>query len=131
MDHELKQKYAPRRDKRHVTFPTLDEAAAWSRTLEWRTNDYDFFRLCQAVFDYLDSRYREHGFRIDQFVSREELFREARAHIELYEQERLADCLDIFRFLYATFDLWIGGRANAALDQRREIVEAVGHDNAA
>jgi hypothetical protein len=131
MDDDLKQKYAPRRDKRHTHVSSLEIAAAQARSLEWRTNDYDFFRLCQSVFDYLDFRYRECGFRIDQFVSRDELMREARRQVELYDQERLADCIDIFRFLYASFDLWIGARANAALDRRRQIVETLAHANAA
>jgi hypothetical protein len=131
MDNDLKQKYAPRRAKRHATFPSMTSAATWAASLDWRRNKYDFFRLCQALFDYLDARYRENGFRIDRFVSREELMRQARQEVDIYKSEKFADCIDVFRFLYVSLDPWIGGRAIVALERRRDGVEVVAGENAA
>jgi hypothetical protein len=125
VNFELVQKFAPRRDKRHATFGSLDEAETWARSLDWRTNDYDFFRLCQGIFDYLDCRNRDDGFRIDQFISRDQLMREARVLTEWFERENFGEIIGVFRFLYSNFSAQIGGQASEALNRRRSIVHGI------
>jgi hypothetical protein len=131
MDNEFKQKFAPRRGRRLQHVRGLNEEAEWARSLNWETNDYDFFRLCNSVFDFLDFQYREHGFRLDQFVSRDELLETARIEVELYQRERLADCIGVYRFLYSSLDLWVGGIADEAIGRRRKFVETLVQGNAA
>ena len=59
MDDDLRQKFAPRRNKRFAHLRGFNEEAEWADTLDWKSNDYDFFRLFQSLFDRLDSDYRE------------------------------------------------------------------------
>jgi hypothetical protein len=102
MSQDLLQKFAPRRIRRLSHVRSLDESANWARSLDWETNDYAFFLLCRSVFDSLDFSLRGRGLRLDQFLSREDFRQEARRQVEFYQQERLAGCVGIYRFLYAS-----------------------------
>src|SRR5262249_31284636 len=51
MDNDLKQKLAPRRNKRYAHLRSFNHEAEWAEALDWKTNDYDFFRLFQSLLD--------------------------------------------------------------------------------
>ena len=129
MEEDLKQKFAPRRNKRFAHLRGFNEDAEWADTLDWKTNDYDFFRLFQSLFDRLDSHYREHfGLRVDQLVPREELLALARSEASWYQQEEQRyQIVGIYVHLHVTLDLYLGGRACGALDRRREAAEDLSH----
>jgi hypothetical protein len=122
MDDDLRQKYAPRRNKRYARLRGFNEEAKWAGTLDWRNNEYDFFRLTRSILDRLDSEYREKwGLRIDQLASAEEIqdcFRTCRAWYG--REETLFQRAGIYVFLQLNIDLWFGGKACGVLDSRRE-----------
>ncbi len=125
MDDDLRQKFAPRRNKRFAHLRGFNEDAEWADTLDWKSNDYDFFRLFQSLFDRLDSDYRERfGLRIAQLSSRDELLSLARSAASWYQQEEQRyQVIGIFVHLHVSLDLYLGGRACQALDRRREMAE--------
>ena len=125
MDNDLKQKFAPRRNKRHALLRGFDDEAEWADTLDWKTNDYDFYQLFQSLIDRLDSHYREQfGVRIDQLISREELLALARSSAAWYQQEeRLYQIVGIFVFLHVTLDVYLGGRVCQTLERRQQMAE--------
>jgi hypothetical protein len=122
MDDDLRQKYAPRRNKRYAHLRGFDEEAKWADTLDWGTNEYDFYRLTRSILDSLDSEYREKwGLRADQLASVEDIqscFRTCRAWYE--KEEALFQRAGVYVFLRLNLDLWLGGKACHALDSRRE-----------
>src|SRR5690348_14962314 len=101
MDDELRQKYAPRRNKRYAHLRRFNEEAKWAETLDWRTNEYDYHRLTRSILDGLDSEYREKwGLRVDQLASAEhmgECFRTCRGWYE--REERLFARAGVYVFL--------------------------------
>lgn len=125
MDDDLRQKYAPRRNKRYAHLRGFDEEAKWADTLDWRTNEYDFFRLTRSIVDQLDSEYREKwGLCVAQLVSSEDIqdcFRTCRVWYE--KEEALFQRSGIYVFLRLTMDLWLGGKVCNAIDRRREQAE--------
>jgi hypothetical protein len=125
MDQDLQLKYAPRRGARRGCISKQSDVAGWVRALDWESNDYDFFRLCDSVFGDLDRHYRQHGCRLDQFMSRNELRQEARHCLAIYRDARLSDCIGVYRYLFATLDIRVGGFANELLDRRRAAAEAL------
>lgn len=129
MDHELKQRFAPRRNKRYALLRGFDDEAEWADTLDWKNNAYDFYRLLQSLLQRLDSRYREQwGLRVDQLFAREEILAFARSVAFWYQQEeQLYKVAGIYVHLHVTLDLYLGGRACKALDKRREIAEDLSH----
>jgi hypothetical protein len=125
MDDDLRQKFAPRRNKRHAHLRGFDEEAKWGNALDWQTNEYDFYRLTRSIRDHLDSEYREKaGLRIDQLATAEEIekmFRTCRAWYE--EEKQVFERTGIYVFLRLNMDLWLCGKARDALDSRRENAE--------
>jgi hypothetical protein len=132
MDADLRQKFAPRRNKRYAQLRGYNVEAGWADTLDWKTNEYDFYRLFQSLLDRLDSHYREEfGLRIDQLASREELLALARSAASWYQQEEKAyQVVGIYVHLHVALDLYLGGRACDALDQRREMAEDLNYERA-
>ncbi len=128
MDDDLRQKYAPRRNKRYAQLRGFDEEAKWAGTLDWRTNEYDFFRLTRSILDRLDSEYREKwGLRVDQLASAEDIQNCFRACRVWYEnEEALFQRAGIYVFLRLNVDLWLAGKACDTLDSRREQAEKAG-----
>ncbi len=122
MDDDLRQKFAPRRNKRYAHLRGFNEEADWADTLDWRTNDYDFYRLTRRILDRLDSEYRERaGLRIDQLASTEEIQKMFQTCRTWYQQEeQLFQTAGIYVFLNVNVDLWLGGKACDVLDRRRE-----------
>ena len=90
--------------------------------LDWQTNEYDFYRLTRCILDHLDSEYREKaGLRIDQLAMAEEIEKMFRSCRTWYQEEKqLFERAGIYVFLRLNMDLWLGGKACAALDSRRE-----------
>lgn len=125
MDDEQKQKHAPWRNKRYAHLRGFNEEADWADTLDWKANDYDFYRLVQSLFARLDSEYREWGgLRIDQLASREDLSAIARSAASRYRQEEHRySPLGIYVYLHCTLDLDLLGRARKTLERRRELAE--------
>jgi hypothetical protein len=125
MDDELRQKFAPRRNKRYAHRRGFNEEAEWADTLDWRTNEYDFYRLTRSILDRLDSEYREKaGLRVDQLATAEEIENTFRACRTSYkEDEQLFQTIGIYVFLHVNVDLWLGGKACNALDNRRQKAE--------
>jgi hypothetical protein len=122
MDDNLRQKFAPRRNKRYAHLRPFNEEAEWADTLDWRTNDYDFYRITRSIVDHLDSEYREKwGLRVNQLTTPEEIqncFRTCRTWY--CEEEQLFQTAGIYVFLHVNMDLWLGGKACNTLDSRRE-----------
>ena len=122
MDDDLRQKFAPRRNKRYAHLRAFNEEAEWADTLDWRANDYDFYRLARSILDRLDSTYREKwGLRVDQLATAEEIqkvFGTCRAWYQ--EEEQLFQTGGIYVFLHINLGFWLGGKACDALDKRRE-----------
>ena len=122
MNDDLRNKYAPRRNKRHAHLRGCDEEAKWADTLDWRTNEYDFYRLTRSILDSLDSEYREKwGLRVDQLASVADIqscFRKCRTWYE--KEEALFQRAGVYVFLRLNLDLWLGGKACHALASRRE-----------
>ena len=88
MDDDLRQKYAPRRNKRYAHLRGFDEEARWADTLDWRANEYDFYRLTRSILDSVDSEYREKwGLRVDQLASAEDIQSCFRTCRDWYEKE--------------------------------------------
>jgi hypothetical protein len=125
MDDDLRQKFAPRRNKRYAHLRGFNEEAEWADSLDWKNNDYDFVRLLHSLLDRLDSHYREQfGLRIDQFVSREELLPLARSASSWYQQEQQRyQIIGIYVYLHVTLNLHLRGRASEVLDKRRQLAE--------
>lgn len=128
MDDDLRQKFAPRRNKRYAHLRGFNEEAEWADTLDWRTNEYDFHRLTRSIVDHLDSEYREKaGLRVDQLATVEEIQKVVRTCRTWYqEEEQLFRAGGIYVFLYVNLDLWLGGKACDALNKRREEAERAG-----
>jgi hypothetical protein len=122
MDDDLRQKYAPRRNKRHARLRGFNEEAEWADTLNWRNNEYDFYQLTRSIMDRLDSEYREKwGLRVDQLASAEDIQDCCRTSRAWYEkEEELFQRAGIYVFLLLNMDLWLGGKACDVLDSRRE-----------
>jgi hypothetical protein len=100
----------------------LDEEAKWGDTLDWRTNEYDFYRLTRSILDRLDSEYRKKwGLRVDQLARAEDVQTCFRTYRACYEKEQeLFRRAGIYVFLQINLDLWLGGKACEALDSHRE-----------
>jgi hypothetical protein len=125
MDDDLRQQFAPRRNKRYAHLRGFSEDARWADTVDWQTNEYDFYRLRRSILDHLDSEYREKGgIRIDQLATAEEIesmFRTCRTWYQ--EEKQLFGRSGIYRFLHLTIGLWLGGKACDAIDGRRKKAE--------
>ena len=122
MDDDLRQKFAPRRNKRYAHLRGFNEEAKWADALDWQTNEYDFYRLRRSIIEHLDSEYREKGgLRIDQLATADEIEKMFRTCRNFYqEEEQVFERSGIYVFLHLTMDLWLGGKARDALDNRRE-----------
>lgn len=122
MDDDLRNKFAPRRNKRHAHLRGFNEEAEWAGALDWKTNEHDFHRIMRSILDHLDSAYRERwGLRIDQLANAEEIencFRTCRTWYQ--QEEELFQAAGVYVFLDLNMDLWLGGKACEILDQRRE-----------
>jgi len=125
MDDDLRQKFAPRRNKRFAHLRGFNEEAEWADTLDWKSNDYDFFRLFQSLFDRLDSDYRERfALRIAQLSTRDELLSLACSAASWYlQEEQRYQVIGIYVHLHVSLDLYLGDRACQALDLRRTMAE--------
>jgi hypothetical protein len=42
MDDDLRQKFAPRRNKRYAHLRNYEDESSWAKTLDWH-NEYDFY----------------------------------------------------------------------------------------
>lgn len=128
MDDDLRQKFAPRRNKRYAHLRGFNEEAKWADALDWRNNEYDFHRLTRSILDRLDSMYREKwGLRVDQLATAEEIQKVFTTCRKWYqEEEQLFQAGGIYVFLHLNLDLWLGGKACDALDSRREQAERAG-----
>jgi hypothetical protein len=131
MDDDLKHKFAPRRNKRYAHLRGFNEEAGRADTLDWKNNDYDFYRLTQSILDHLDSDFRERwGLRIDQLADKEEIhdcFRRCRTWYQ--QEEHLFQTCGVYVFLHANVELWLGGKACDALDRRRDAAERLTHES--
>jgi hypothetical protein len=121
MDDDLRQKFAPRRNKRYPRLRRFNEEAKWARGLDWRTNEYDFHRLARSVLDALDSEYREKwGVRVDQLAELEEIQNCLQMCRSWYaEEDALFREAGVYVFLRLMMDLWFGGKICDVLDRRR------------
>jgi hypothetical protein len=132
MDDDLRSKFAPRRNKRYAHLRGFNEEAEWADTLDWKGNDYDFYRLIRSIIDRLDSEYREKwGMRIDQVADAgqiQDCFRACRAWYRQEEQQ--FQIVGIYVFLHVNMDLWLGGRACEILDKRRKEGQRAIHESA-
>ena len=129
MDDDLIQKFAPRRNKRYAHLQSFSAEAGWANKLDWKTNDYDFHRLFQSLFDHLDSKYREQfGLCITQLASREQLLALSRVAASWYQKEEHYQTRGIYVYLHITLDLHLGTKACEALDKRREMAENLSHE---
>ena len=129
MDNDLKEKYAPRRNKRYAHLRGFNDEAEWADTLDWKKNDYDFHRLVQSLLDRLDSNYREQfGLRVDQLVCRDDLMAAARSSASWYQQkEEVYGVAGIYVYLHVILELYVGDRACEVLDKRRAAAEDLSH----
>ena len=86
MDADLKHKYAPRRNKKHGHLPDVNALCDWAEKLDWKNNDVHFLVLAKRVAANLDDELREeHGMRVDQTASWDELIRAMRFAASWYE----------------------------------------------
>jgi hypothetical protein len=123
MDDELRQKFAPRRNKRCAHLRNFDDEASWAKTLDWH-NEYDFYRLTRSIIARLDSEFREKaGLRVDQLAMVEEVEKMFRTCRDLYQEDPVFQARGIYVFLHVTMHLWLDGKAGGALDTRRQTGE--------
>ena len=122
MDDDLRNKFAPCRNKRYARQRGFNEESEWANNLDWKDNEYDFYRLTRSILDHLDSVYRERwGLRVDQLAKAEEIQNCFRTCCRWYqEEEQLFQRAGIYVFLHLNMDLWLGGKACTALNIRRE-----------
>lgn len=124
MDDDLRQKFAPLRNKRYAHLRGFNEEAKWANTLDWQTNEYDFYRLRRSIVEHLDSEYREKcGLRVDQLATADEIEKMFRTCRDLYQEDPVFQTRGIYVFLHVTMHLWLDGKAGGALDTRREMGE--------
>ena len=132
MDDDLRSKFAPRRNKRYAHLRGFNQEAEWADTLDWKTSDYDFYRLSRSIIDHLDSEYREKwGLRIDQLADAAQIqdcLRTCRAWYQ--QEEKQFQVMGIYVFLHVNVDLWLGGKACDALDKRRKQGQRTIHETA-
>jgi hypothetical protein len=130
MDDDLRQKFAPRRNKRYAHLRGFNEEAEWGRGLDWKSSDYEFYRLTRSVLDGLDSQFREEwGIRVDQLANIEQM----QNHIQILrawylEDEEVFGRRGIYCFLHITLRLWLAGKAWEVQERRREVVLKVVSD---
>jgi len=120
MDAELRQKHAPKRDKRHAHVRDFNAVAEWAESLDWKNNDYDYYRLFRAVRDRLDLEYREElGLCLSQLVELDELAELTRSTSAHYaSNERDFQILGIYVYLLSTMRIQLAGRLREVLGQR-------------
>src|ERR1044071_9782911 len=92
MYERLKAKFAPLRNKRYAHLRRAHPDDGWIDTLDWKNNDYDFYRLCRSIIEHIDSNFRAHwGLRVDQLADEREIrawFSQDRARfLELIKQK--------------------------------------------
>lgn len=119
MDSDLKQKFAPLRGNRRAHSLRSRQEPYQVGLLEWKTNDYEFQLLCDAVFGWLESEYGDRGIRLGQLVSREDLMIEARRLTEAYKRGNFEGWLSLHVYLLTNLAVWLGGKGQSILDQRR------------
>jgi hypothetical protein len=126
MDDDIRQKFAPRRNKRYAHLRHFNDEASWANTLDWR-NEYDFYRISRSIIERLDSDYREKvGLRVDQLaMASEEVEKMFRTCRDLYQEDSVFQARGIYVFLHFTMSLWLGGKTDEALNSRREIGERI------
>jgi len=112
MDDDLRQQFAPRRNKRYAHLRGFNVAATWAETLDWQTNEYDFYRLFRSILEHLDSEYREKGgLRLDQLATAEEIEKMFRTCCTWYQEEKqLFERAGIYSFLHLNINFWLGVR---------------------
>ena len=130
MDADLIQKFAPRRNKRYGRIRGFNEEAAWADALDWKDNDYDFYRLLRSVLDRLDLQYREEcGLRLSQLATSDELLSLARSRSTHFRsEERSYQLPGIYGYLLMSIRIDLGARLRQLLDRRRQSVEDLMHE---
>jgi hypothetical protein len=122
MDDDLRNKFAPRRNKRYAHLRGFEHEAKWGRTLDWKTNEYDYLRLTRSIIDHLDSAFREeYGLRVAQLADGQQIRDYLRTSRTWYEQEgQLFETRGIYIFLHINMKLWLAGKAWDVVDKRRK-----------
>jgi hypothetical protein len=125
MDDEQRRKHAPWRNKHYSHLRSFEEEADWADTLDWKTNDYAFYRLFESVFASLDSDYRQsYGVRVDQLADRDELYAVARDAASFYqEHEQDYHIIGIYLHLHHRLRECLWSRIEQAHERRRGIAE--------
>src|SRR5437879_5588629 len=123
MNQELKEKFAPRRNKRHPNVRDFNTETAWAETLDWKNSDYAFQQLLQSVLNRIDSDYREQlGLRIDQLADLDELYAVARSAASHYQrEEHHFRTLGFYVYLHSNLRLYLGCKAQSVLERRKEV----------
>ncbi len=122
MDDDLRQEFAPRRNKRYAHIRSFDKEAEWAKTLDWKGNDYDFYRIGRCIIDRIDSDYREKwGIQVTQLASAEEIQEVFQTCRTWYEEEQVFHARDIYVFLHINLNLWLQGKGCEVLEKRRAI----------
>ena len=120
MDDELRQKFAPRRNKRYAHLRGFNEEAEWAETLDWKNSDYDFYLLTRSILVHLDSEFREKvGLRVDQLAEPGQMsdyFNNLRVWYR--QEEKLFEVAGIYVFLHVNVNLWLQGKGCDVLDKR-------------
>jgi hypothetical protein len=122
MDADLIQKLAPRRNKRHAGIRAFNEEAEWADALDWKNNDYDFYRLFHSILDRLDVQYREEcGLRLGQLAAPDELLDFARTDSAHYQrEENRYQILGIYSYLIVSIRIHLAGKLRQLLDKRHQ-----------
>ena len=130
MDADLIQKFAPRRNKRHEHVRDFNEEAEWADALDWKDNDYDFYRLLHSICDRLDLQYREEcGLRLSQLADPDQLLDLARTYSAHYRhEEHRYQILGIYGYLLTSIRIDLAGRLRRLLDRRRRLAEDSVHE---
>jgi hypothetical protein len=131
MDDDLRQKFAPRRNKRYSKLRGFNEEAEWAETLDWKSNEYDIYWLERSVLDRLDSEYREKwGLRVDQLAEAEEI-RACLQDLRVWyqQEEQRFQIAGIYVFMHVNVDLWLGGKACDLLAKRRKQGQRAIHES--
>ena len=130
MDADLIQKYAPRRNTRHEGIRGFNEEAEWADALDWKNNDYDFYRLFHSILNRLDVQYREEcGLRLGQLAAPGELLDLARTDSAHYRrEENRYQILGINGYLLVSIRIHLAGKLRQSLDKRRQLAEHLAHE---
>jgi len=129
MNDILRQIFGPRRNVRGPRLRNAKDDGAWTESLDWQTNDYDFHQLVQRLCHRLDAHYRyEFGLRLVQLADMGELTSAARRAASWYHQaEHRYRTVGIHEYLYRELDRLVSKRARQVFERRRKVAKDLLH----